>query len=351
MFSAQALAQSQNVQDCDFRGPRPPFPKLALCAFPGLYQDSSLIRPGRCVGLFQGPQPDSVRPKARTVTVRFLRDRVAEARPDFGAYRIYRVINAPDTSRMMLIRRFSKQEDDEYTWSFSTVEVDTVDNATYFHFKCRGQVVHDSVVTFIDPDSSGNWVKLCRRVDHLDRCLSRGDSVFKLIPPPGPHDGIATWYAITYEAKNTNIDATYEEMFVPDSSGNYAQCDSVGRPLTCPNANHKANNMTANPVEPTGGPRENLDRVAVVPNPFRAREVWDRAGPELHFINLPQRATIKVYTIAGDLVAELQHNDRVQDFERWNLKNQNGRDVASGIYIFRVEADRFTFQNRFVVIR
>jgi len=41
----------------------------------------------------------------------------------------------------------------------------------------------------------------------------------------------------------------------------------------------------------------------------------------------------------------------VRDFERWDLKNANGRDVASGIYMFRIEADAFFAQNRFVVIR
>jgi len=90
----------------------------------------------------------------------------------------------------------------------------------------------------------------------------------------------------------------------------------------------------------------------VVPNPYRATEAWDTpAGHEVHFINLPTKALIRIYTVSGDLVATLDHNDTVRDFERWDLKNQNGQDVASGIYMYRVESGSLTFQHRFIVIR
>lgn len=96
----------------------------------------------------------------------------------------------------------------------------------------------------------------------------------------------------------------------------------------------------------------NLERVGVVPNPYRGRAPWDpQGGNEVHFTNLPVRSTIKIYTIAGDLVRTLQHSDRVRDFERWDLTNQDGQSVASGIYMYRVESGTFTFQSRLVVIR
>jgi hypothetical protein len=126
-------------------------------------------------------------------------------------------------------------------------------------------------------------------------------------------------------------------------------CTTVSR---CPNLNNKARNMLATPVYPTGGPTANLERIGVVPNPFRRREPWDPPGAnEIHFINLPQRAKIRIYTVAGDLVATLEHNDAVEDFARWNLRNSDGREVASGIYIYRVESGSFSFQDRFIVVR
>jgi hypothetical protein len=333
------------------------FPRIPVWAFPGAYQDSSLVRPNRCIGLFQGPLPDSIAERPRTVTVRFLRDRRAEARSDFGGYRVYRMTNLPDTSFAVLIRRFSRNTGDERTWNFSVIDTTTL------QYRCQGQVAHDSVVTFIDADSAGNFQKVCRVLDRFGRCLTIGDSVMKLVPPPGPHNGVRTWYAITYEARN-RIDNNYEDLYVRgrDSFDGFARCGTPGDTATCPviNLNHKALNVSngtpdnpfVQPVEPTPGPSQNLELVRVVPNPYRAQETWDQPGAnEVHFINLPSRAKIRIYTVSGDLVAEIEHHDNVRDFARWNLKNQSGRDVASGIYMYRVESDQFAVQNRFVVIR
>jgi hypothetical protein len=354
LFSILALAPrpaaSQSVTPCDLAaGPAATFPRIPLCAFAGAYRDSSLIDPKKCIGAYHGPLADSLENRARTITLRFRRDRHIEARPDFGGYRIYRVQNytgTADTSRMVLIRRYSLQTGDSLLWHFSVVDTATLE------FKCKNQVVSDSIITFIDPDSSGSVARVCRirqpQDDPNGRCISIGDSVLILRPPPGPHDGFLTWYAITYEAKNASLDGNYADMFVPDT----VNCATPSQPELCPNLNNKLLNLTAEPVEPTGGPTPNLERVIVVPNPFRASAPWDSPGAhELHFINLPNEALIKIYTVAGDLVAELRHSDKIRDFERWNLKNQDGRDVASGIYMYRVEASSFTFQDRFIVIR
>ena len=196
--------------------------------------------------------------------------------------------------------------------------------------------------------------------------------MFRLVAPPGPHDGISTYYAITIEARNAGTAGTYEDLYVPgtepDTRNNYELCASHD-PATCPrmNLNSKALNVTPTggkpSVEPTGGPTPDLETILVVPNPYRGEEVWDQPGAhEVHFIHLPQKATIKIFTVAGDLVAQLEHNDPVRDFERWNLKNGRGNDVASGIYIYRVESPKcdtcvppvnvaFSLQNRMIVIR
>lgn len=349
VLSGMQPARSQSLIPCDFTGPAAVFPRIPLCAFAGAYQDSSLLEPRRCIGAFQGPQPDSIAERGRTITVRFRRDRRVEARADFGGYRIYRVTNftgPADTIRMQLIRRISRQTGDERTWHFSVVDTASLE------FKCRNAVVTDSVVTFVDPDSNGAYVRVCRRrqpqSDPNGLCLSPGDSTLVLRAPPGPHDGFRTWYAITYEAKNISADGTYSEMFVPD----LANCANPSNPGSCPNLNSRLINIIPEPVEPTAGPTANLERVTVVPNPFRGSAPWDSpAGNEVHFLNLPQNARIKIFTVAGDLVTEFEHSDRIHDFARWDLKNQQGLAVASGIYMYRVEAATFSFQDRFIVIR
>jgi hypothetical protein len=323
------------------------FPDIPVWVRAGAWQDSSLVNANRCVGSYRAPLAESLVSRPRSVAVRFLRDRRAEARPDFGGYRVYRMTNSPDSSRAVLIRRFSRNFGSDLTWSFSILDTNTL------QYMCRGAVVDDSIVTFMDPDSNGQYRKVCRRRDPPDsptgRCLSPGDSVFVLVAPPGPHDGFLTWYSITYERRNTT-DPDYEDLFLPDES-NPSACGTPGVPSTCPNLNHKLRNL-AGPVEPTSGPTVNLERVLAVPNPYRGNEVWDQPGQnEIHFINLPARSTIKIYTVAGDLVREIQHNDPVRDFARWDLRNGAGRAVSAGIYVYRVESGSFQFQNRLVVIR
>ena len=332
------------------------FPRIPVWAYPGAFQDvAHTVYPYTtvCAGLAPGSLPDSVRSAPRTVTLRFLRDRVAEARPDFGGYRIYRVINTPDSTQMVLIRRYSKQLDDErFSWFMSTVDPTTL------QFKCGGTVVNDSVATFVDPDSSGSYQKICPNLNtRTNRCLA--DSVFRIVIPPGPHDGFLTYYSVTYELLDVAAEKTREDMFVPDTTGIIGPCTNPADHRTCPNLNNKLANLSA-PVTPSGGPTRDLERVLVVPNPYRAREEWEVGGNhDIHFVNLPERAKIRIFTVAGDLVRELDHDARasgnditsVRDFERWNLKNADGRDISSGIYVFRVESDVFSFQGRFVVIR
>jgi hypothetical protein len=301
------------------------FPTIPIWDYSGAYHPT-------------GANPaDTLTHRSRTVTVRWLRDPYAEARSDFGGYRIYRITNAvvngmPDTSKAVLVRRFSVQADDSlFLWHFPRIDGSTP--------------LDQRVVTFVDPDSSGNFVKRCRTLDEFGRCTSRGDSIFVLVGPPGPHDGFRTWYSITYEKRNQQQN-DFEDLFVKDptcTNPDTTQCLSV---------NNKARNLILTPVEPTPGNAPNVEDVWVVPNPYRASEAWDLNGAsEVHFTNLPAQAHIMIYTVAGDLVRELDHNDPVRDFERWDLKNGNGQDVASGIYMFRVTSGSFHRQNRFIVIR
>ena len=100
--------------------------------------------------------------------------------------------------------------------------------------------------------------------------------------------------------------------------------------------------------------------VWVVPNPFRARVEWDRPaiagdtfGRHLDFMGMPRAVSrLKVYTVAGDLVWETDHDGRGGNGEeRWNLISRNGQDIESGIYLFTVDSPLGHQVGRFVVIR
>ncbi len=113
-------------------------------------------------------------------------------------------------------------------------------------------------------------------------------------------------------------------------------------------------------VTPSAAARSDVQGVHVVPNPYRARAPWDRPPVpgdvftrHLDFVGLPKaRATIRVYTLAGDFVVQIDHDGSNGDGEAsWDLISRNGQDIESGIYLFTVESPLGKTRGRFVVIR
>jgi len=113
-------------------------------------------------------------------------------------------------------------------------------------------------------------------------------------------------------------------------------------------------------VTPHFGSRSDAMGVWVVPNPFRAHAPWDRPpvpgdpfGRHVDFCGLPRsRCTIRIYTVAGDLVAQVDHDGSGGDGQAsWNLISRNGQETESGIYLFTVDSPVGQSIGRFVVIR
>jgi len=110
---------------------------------------------------------------------------------------------------------------------------------------------------------------------------------------------------------------------------------------------------------------EKLGAVLVVPNPYRVdRDYtyenggWEGRGSDwsenkrlLKFIHLPPKCTIRIFTLAGDVVTTLQHDDPVKGELTWDLLSESNRAIASGVYVFTVESDFGKQIGKFVVIR
>ena len=56
----------------------------------------------------------------------------------------------------------------------------------------------------------------------------------------------------------------------------------------------------------------------------------------MRFTRLPLSTTIRIYSLAGVFVRKLEKNDNGQYMD-WDLKNDSGQYVASGMYIAYVE--------------
>ncbi len=104
-------------------------------------------------------------------------------------------------------------------------------------------------------------------------------------------------------------------------------------------------------------------KIGVYPNPYYASARWD-GGTErtrkIYFYNLPARCEIRIFTLAGDVVADLRHDAATYDgsgiqwFEQfgggaaspiqfsggehaWDLITKFDQAIASGLYLFTVK--------------
>ncbi|MCD6180907.1 MAG: hypothetical protein J7K89_00815 [Candidatus Cloacimonetes bacterium] len=108
---------------------------------------------------------------------------------------------------------------------------------------------------------------------------------------------------------------------------------------------------------------EDMDDIYVVPNPyvglssFDGRRENDDKGDKsrrLWFVNLPERCTIKIFTLAGDLVDTIKHDGvhtediitiskasysgvAASGIASWDLLSKNNQIIASGVYLFSVK--------------
>ena len=99
-----------------------------------------------------------------------------------------------------------------------------------------------------------------------------------------------------------------------------------------------------------------LKNIKVVPNPYLSRSGFQETTGErrLRFTQLPTKCRITVYTVTGELVTVIDHEDDYESNEWWNLqtgKNHDGPVIAPGLYIFVVEADGLEHIGKFAVVR
>ncbi len=87
--------------------------------------------------------------------------------------------------------------------------------------------------------------------------------------------------------------------------------------------------------------KSDVEKINVFPNPYYAYnpEEPNRFTRFVTFTHLPERVTIRLFTISGIQVRKLSEGDKQtldSQFLRWDLKNEAGLPVASGVYIAHI---------------
>lgn len=90
-----------------------------------------------------------------------------------------------------------------------------------------------------------------------------------------------------------------------------------------------------------------LDNAFVFPNPYSA----ESGVPYVIFANLTPNAEIRVLTLSGILIKTIKTSDNISGGVSWNLKNERGEPVGSGVYLYYISGDGDTRWGKLAVVR
>ena len=97
-----------------------------------------------------------------------------------------------------------------------------------------------------------------------------------------------------------------------------------------------------------------LQKIKVVPNPYKGTALYEsRFEDRIEFTNLPPACKITIFTLVGDMVDTIYHEDGT-DAEAWDMVSRNRQRVKSGLYVYVVEVDQQEYDKfigKFAVLR
>ncbi|MBN2417352.1 hypothetical protein JXO52_16060 [bacterium] len=174
---------------------------------------------------------------------------------------------------------------------------------------------------------------------------------------PPPSSGIPGYYRII----DTDVINGFEYQYS-------VQTVSYDETFGTMESNVLTNLVSISPANPVA---TDLDNIKVVPNPYIGSAAWNNPIPSdadawehrIQFTNLPADASIKIFTLDGDLVDEIVSGEIAKkstsfvsegsaSVAEWDLITRNDQDAAPGIYIYVVESPSAgTKVGKFVIVR
>jgi hypothetical protein len=101
--------------------------------------------------------------------------------------------------------------------------------------------------------------------------------------------------------------------------------------------------------------------IYAVPNPYVATNEIEPRNPiaraqrgdrRMYFAGVPARCTIRIFTLAGELVDTIRRDSPVDDGKAfWDLRTKDNMNIAFGLYLFHVEWDTGSYVGKFAVIK
>ncbi|MBX2989866.1 MAG: hypothetical protein KF749_01725 [Bacteroidetes bacterium] len=209
---------------------------------------------------------------------------------------------------------------------------------------------------FIDPTNVLLNLTLVGEFDRPDNTIGYNTGFSRILLPQAqrfPGDTVDYWYRFPPTGESIPHLNGWQYIY---GVASYSQGDSA---LSLPSLQSRTEIRRVIPGTDTVDVA-NL-KIGVYPNPYYANAYWDggtERSRKIYFYNLPPRCEIKIYTLAGDVVANLQHEGATYDggtmewFQRfgstqtpiqfsggehaWDLITKFDQAIASGLYLFTV---------------
>jgi hypothetical protein len=334
---------------------------------------------------FRGASPPPapkfrLKPSYGEITVRFNGSRSETTKdlftgfPDFEGYRVY--IGRDDReASFSVVTSYDLEDYNVYTfdtstnaWNITGVALSLQETRCLYASSCDDSTFHPLLFPlnrpFIDPVTG--FRTYFEAQDFNQSELGAPDGIRKVYPlQPKPtttnpdeadpdeltEDGLFKYYEYEYVIEDLLPTVSY---WVNVTAFDYGSPES-GLP-----ALETSISLGAKDVIPFSNPDEvdqsNL-KVVVYPNPYRIDADYRGLGFEgrgdedrpdnrvrrINFANLPARCTIKIFTIDGDLVKEIEHDKNPADpnasYDSWDLITRNTQMIVSGLYYWTVESE------------
>ncbi len=182
------------------------------------------------------------------------------------------------------------------------------------------------------------------------RAQGRNDTTFQMIWECGGSSGVPVVTRYVDTDVQRGFAYYYYVTAYDDGTQNWEQ---PGRSLE--SAKYWNMMLKDRPVHPFMSSTQTADlhNIKVVPNPYHDKSVkfnWPGEKSKLLFINIPLKCTIKIFTVTGDLVKTIHHDDGTTE-QSWNQVTDSNQLIFSGVYVYVVESSMGNKVGKFVVVR
>ena len=130
----------------------------------------------------------------------------------------------------------------------------------------------------------------------------------------------------------TNGTSISYSAYNPTSSSKTVRFYKAGKNIGSLNVPAKSFAITSDLIQNDDG-----KKLSVCPVPYKPNSSGKYGGNGITFLNIEPNSTIKIFNIAGEKVFETT-TDSGSNFYLWNVKNNAGNNVASGVYIYYIKS-------------